>query len=144
MRILLSIHHRLVPGAGAPGATLALADALRRLGHEADTLSFDSVARVPGDRARELLFPELAALRLRKLAGRYDVVDASTGDAWLWAAPALRAPRLSRARTASNTSFAPRAASSQARAGSANACTTIAYASGRSPDHCARPMRRSS
>jgi glycosyltransferase involved in cell wall biosynthesis len=85
VRILLTIHHHLEAGAGAPGVTLALRDAYRAAGHEAEILSFDDMpARTPA-RARELLFPEFVAARLARDGGGFDVVDASTGDAWLWA-----------------------------------------------------------
>jgi glycosyltransferase involved in cell wall biosynthesis len=85
VRILLTIHHHLEPGAGAPGVTLALRDAYREAGHQAEILSFDDMPGRLGPRARELLFPEFVAARLARGGRRFDVVDASTGDAWLWA-----------------------------------------------------------
>jgi glycosyltransferase involved in cell wall biosynthesis len=88
VRILLTIHHHLEAGAGAPGVTLALRDAYREAGHDAEILSFDDMPAALGPRARELLFPEFVAARIG-LGRQYDVVDASTGDAWLWA----RVPR---------------------------------------------------
>ena len=86
MRVLLSIHHRLDPDLGAPGITLALGNAYRELGHEAHFLSFDDLpGRLPG-LAKEALYPWFAAPRLRRAAvDGVDVIDASTGDAWLWA-----------------------------------------------------------
>ena len=84
MRILLTIHHHLDPAAGAPGVTLALRDAYGAAGHEVSILSFDDMPAWLPARGRELLFPEFVAARLTR--GRpYDVVDASTGDAWIWA-----------------------------------------------------------
>jgi glycosyltransferase involved in cell wall biosynthesis len=85
MRILLSIHHALDPNFGAPGATLALGEEYGRLGHQVSYLSFDDLPRWLPPPAKELLYPEFAAYRLMRSACRVDVVDASTGDAWLWA-----------------------------------------------------------
>ena len=84
MRVLLCVHHELDPNAGAPGATLALGNELARLGHSVSYLSHDDLPhRLPGV-AKELVFPERAALGIWRRRGAVDVVDASTGDAWLW------------------------------------------------------------
>lgn len=84
MRILLSIHHELDPDSGAPGATLALGEALQELGHEVSYLSFDDLpVRLPF-LAASVAFPYFAALKIAASAHRFDVVDASTGDAWVW------------------------------------------------------------
>lgn len=86
MNVLLCLHHELDRNAGAPGATLALGDELTRLGHSVSYLSHDDLSERLPPLAREVLFPELAALRLRRGAAQgADVIDASTGDAWLWA-----------------------------------------------------------
>jgi glycosyltransferase involved in cell wall biosynthesis len=85
LRILLTIHHRLERDSGAPGSTLALADAYRRAGHETELLSFDDLPRGLTPQAQMLAFPVLVASRLTGSLGRWsDVVDASSGDAWLW------------------------------------------------------------
>jgi glycosyltransferase involved in cell wall biosynthesis len=95
VRVLLTIHHQLDRDLGAPGATLQLGEALRAAGHDIGYLSFDDFpARTP-PRLRELLFPEWLAVRLAGLARRGlapDVVDATTGDAWLWGALRRRLP----------------------------------------------------
>ena len=102
MKLLLCIHHKLDPNTGAPGATLALGDQLTRMGHSVSYLSHDDLpAGLPG-LAKELLFPEFAALALRRRAGSVDVVDASTGDAWLWA-------RVGRAGAGARTALVTRA-----------------------------------
>jgi glycosyltransferase involved in cell wall biosynthesis len=95
VRIALTIHHHLDRDAGAAGVTLRLADAYRGRGHDVELLSFDDLpGRLP-DLGKEQLFPALAALRLRAREGTRtpDVVDASTGDAWLWALRRTRRPR---------------------------------------------------
>jgi glycosyltransferase involved in cell wall biosynthesis len=85
MRILLSIHHALDPDLGAPGATIALGKAYADLGHAVSYLSFDDFPDGLPPLAKELLFPEFAALELfRRRREPLDVIDASTGDAWLW------------------------------------------------------------
>jgi glycosyltransferase involved in cell wall biosynthesis len=88
VNILLTIHHPLDLDAGAPGTTMELARAYEAEGHTARVLSYDDLpSRVRG-RARDVAFPAFLARRLRREAGReaIDVVDASTGDAWLWKA----------------------------------------------------------
>jgi glycosyltransferase involved in cell wall biosynthesis len=84
VRIVLTIHHHLARGTGAPGATMALADAYRAAGHEVELLSFDDLpARMP-PRLRELAFPWACALWLARRPG-VDVADVSSGDGWVWA-----------------------------------------------------------
>lgn len=85
MKILLTIHHELDVDAGAAGVTVRLAEAYRQEGHDASVLSFsDLPARWPA-RAKALAFPSLVARRVQQLTSQdaLDVVDASTGDAWL-------------------------------------------------------------
>ena len=98
LRILLVLHHELDAATGAPGATLALRDEFRAAGHHVSTFSFDDLPADMPAPAREALFPELFALALtrRLRRERFDVVDAATGDAWLWARMrhALRWPGL--------------------------------------------------
>jgi glycosyltransferase involved in cell wall biosynthesis len=88
VRVLLCVHHVLDRDRGAPGATLALGSALVALGCEVEFLGFDQVF---GNLDHEqlwhhLLFPWAAGGALRRRAGRFDVIDASTGDAWVWVA----------------------------------------------------------
>jgi glycosyltransferase involved in cell wall biosynthesis len=86
LRILLSIHHELKPNTGAPGSTIALGKAFRAFGHEVRYLSFDDMPGWLPERAAVLAFPHFAAAGIRHEARRgLDVVDASTGDAWVWA-----------------------------------------------------------
>jgi glycosyltransferase involved in cell wall biosynthesis len=87
VRVLLCVHHRLDPHQGAPGATLALGAALEERGCAVEYLGYDHLF---GDVERErvshqLRFPWGVARVLSRRSGGFDVVDASTGDAWLWA-----------------------------------------------------------
>lgn len=87
MRILMTIHHPLDPNSGAPGVTLAIARALEQSGCTVDLYSFDEAF---GNRraslAQSIGFPARVAMHLARAGGAYDIVDASSGDAWLWAA----------------------------------------------------------
>jgi glycosyltransferase involved in cell wall biosynthesis len=80
MRILMSIHHSLNADSGAPGATLRLANALRRRGHVVNVFSFER-AVFPG-KLKGLLYPWLVAAFVASQA-RYDVLDLSSGDGWI-------------------------------------------------------------
>ncbi|MFF2094268.1 glycosyltransferase family 4 protein [Paenibacillus sp. NPDC058174] len=87
MNILLSIHHEMNKNAGAPGVTYQLYKQYQRLGHHAVLFSFDDLpSYVPG-KWKGIVFPYFLFRRIRQLAraGQLDVVDASSGDAWLWA-----------------------------------------------------------
>lgn len=87
MRVLFTIHTRLDPNQGAPGATLKLGNALESLGWEAEYYSFDTA--FPGTETdsigQAVRFPWRVRDYLRQNAARFDVVDATTGDAWVWA-----------------------------------------------------------
>jgi glycosyltransferase involved in cell wall biosynthesis len=95
MRILISTHHRMSPDSGAPGTGLALGNAFAELGHGVHYLSFDNLPRL-SERASGVIYPEYVAWQLRRRRYRdVDVVDASTGDAWLWGSmPGHRRPLL--------------------------------------------------
>jgi glycosyltransferase involved in cell wall biosynthesis len=87
MRILLTIHHELDPNAGASGATLKLGRAYEKLGHQVQYYSIDNLPKTITGKAQGLLFPWFLAAHLLHLSQNkaVDVVDASTGDAWVWA-----------------------------------------------------------
>ena len=85
MRVLLVLHHGLTAEAGAPGATLALGSALEGEGCEVEYFGFDQAFGGPGEGlSRQLRFPLAVTRELRRRAREFDIVDASTGDAWLW------------------------------------------------------------
>jgi glycosyltransferase involved in cell wall biosynthesis len=65
--------------------TLQLGAEYEALGHRVAYVSFDDLPGRTPEVAAELLFPEAAAWLLSRRAGAFDVVDATTGDAWLWA-----------------------------------------------------------
>lgn len=94
MKVLLCVHHRLDPDSGAPAATLALGAALEAAGASVDYFGFDHAFRHmtagvderPVSVHHQMRFPWLVAAHLARHRDRFDVIDASTGDAWLWAA----------------------------------------------------------
>jgi len=86
MKILLSIHHFLDPNAGAPGVTLKLGQEYQKLGHEVHYYGFGNLPDKMPKKAKSITFPEFLAFYMSSLSKEqsFDVVDASTGDAWLW------------------------------------------------------------
>lgn len=83
MKILMTIHHRLERNAGAAGVTLSLAEQFRKLGHETAIVSFDDLPNRLTEKVHRLLFPYLVAARMARERNRWDVLDASSGDAWI-------------------------------------------------------------
>jgi glycosyltransferase involved in cell wall biosynthesis len=85
-RVLVLSHHGRTVKGGATFADTALAGGLEGLGHRVDLLFYDDVlpAWVPGT-WRQLLFPWAAARAFLRLhpAARYDVIEATAGDAWV-------------------------------------------------------------
>lgn len=86
MKILLTIHHELTPNAGAPGVTWQLGQEYQKQGHEVQYYTFDNLPQQLPGLAKGIMFPEFVALQISALSKRQavDVVDASTGDAWVW------------------------------------------------------------
>jgi glycosyltransferase involved in cell wall biosynthesis len=87
MNILLSIHHPLDPNKGAPGVTLKLGEAYQKLGHQVHYHSMDNLPSYLSEKVKGVMYPWFLAAHLLKLCRHQvvDVVDASTGDAWVWA-----------------------------------------------------------
>ncbi len=87
MRVLLGIHHPLDPNLGAPGVTLALGRALTGLGCEVAYHAFEEA--FPGITSHSawhsLRYPWALSAWLARNAGRFDVLDITTGDCWPWA-----------------------------------------------------------
>jgi glycosyltransferase involved in cell wall biosynthesis len=86
VRVLLTCHHHLRADAGAPGALLALRTALEDRGCEVDCFSFDQAyGELREERVgHQLRFPWHVGAFLARRAHDFDVVDAFTGDAWVW------------------------------------------------------------
>lgn len=85
MKILLIIHHYLDPNSGAPGSILKLGECYQAAGHSVEYYSFDDLPQwIQQRNLSKLLFPLFVVQKLRAYAQDFDVVDASTGDAWLW------------------------------------------------------------
>ena len=87
LRVHLVAHHHLDRAAGVSGATLALGQGLAARGCTVSYYSFDDAygaTRGP-EIPRMLRFPWLVARHLARTPA-CDVVDATTGDAWVWAA----------------------------------------------------------
>ena len=87
MNILLTIHHYLDPNAGVAGVTLKLGQEYQKAGHQVSYFSFDNLpSRLP-ELIKAIIFPYwlVAHLLVHHKKQPIDVIDASTGDAWLWA-----------------------------------------------------------
>ncbi len=85
VRVLLCLHHRLDRNLGAPAVTLELGAALERAGCEVEFYSFDDSFEGGGGAPDQLRFPWHVAGHLLRSRSAFDVVDAATGDAWVWA-----------------------------------------------------------
>jgi glycosyltransferase involved in cell wall biosynthesis len=87
MNILLAIHHELDPNAGAAGVTCKLGQEFQKLGHNVDYYSFNNLPSQLPEIVKSIVFPEFVASHLTALTRhkQIDVIDASTGDAWVWA-----------------------------------------------------------
>lgn len=85
MKILLAIHHSLDPNSGAPGTVLRLGEIYKSLGHDVTFFSFDNLPNFLPNLSKALLFPACLAAHLLNYSDRqnFDIIDASTGDAWL-------------------------------------------------------------
>jgi glycosyltransferase involved in cell wall biosynthesis len=85
MNILLTIHHHLDPNSGAAGVTLKLGQEYQKAGHQVNYFSFDNLPSKLPDIIKAIIFPYWVAAHLLAKKQPIDVIDASTGDAWLWA-----------------------------------------------------------
>jgi glycosyltransferase involved in cell wall biosynthesis len=87
MRILFTLHDDFNLDMGGTGVIVGLGEVYRRAGHEVTYFSFDDLPRHLPFRAKALLFPQFVACHIERVhvRRRLDVVDASSGDAWLWA-----------------------------------------------------------
>jgi glycosyltransferase involved in cell wall biosynthesis len=86
MNILLTIHHHLDINAGAPGATCQIGSHYKDLGHSVQYYSFDNLPQGLPEIAKTVFFPYFTSHYIRKMLrnSNFDVINASTGDAWIW------------------------------------------------------------
>jgi glycosyltransferase involved in cell wall biosynthesis len=87
-RVLFVVHHPLNRDAGVAGATMQLAAALEAKGWTVSFFSFDDAFGTArgNDAWRMIAFPFHVARHLARHARTFDVIDATTGDTWLWLA----------------------------------------------------------
>lgn len=87
MKILLIIHEHLDPNSGAAGSTWKLGQEYQKFGHKVTHYSFDDLPQKMSPILKEVFFPIFVAIHISKMLKeqKVDIVDASTGDAWLWA-----------------------------------------------------------
>ena len=86
LRVHFVVHHHRDRAAGASGATLALGDALETLGCHVSYYFFDDAfgAESSSEVWRMVRFPWHVARHLSDAAASVDIVDATSGDAWVW------------------------------------------------------------
>jgi glycosyltransferase involved in cell wall biosynthesis len=87
MNILLTIHEYLDPNSGAAGSTLKLGQEYQKLGHQVTYFSHENLPKSLSSPIKYLIFPFWLAIYLwvQNPQQRFDVIDAHTGDIWLWA-----------------------------------------------------------
>ena len=84
MKLLLTIHHPLDPNSGAAGVTWKLGQEYQKAGHQVNYFSFDNLPSKLPEIIKAIIFPYWLAAYLLVTKQRFDIIDASTGDAWLW------------------------------------------------------------
>lgn len=86
MKILLTCHYNFDTNAGAAGVTWRLGQEYEKLGNEVFYYSLDDLPNKLHRLAKFATFPEFVAHQVWHLCNQQeiDVVDASTGDGWVW------------------------------------------------------------
>lgn len=86
MKILLAIHEHLDPNSGAAGSTMKLGQCYQEYGHDVRYFSFDDCSSNTFPGVKDLMFPyQLVKYLLQSnRSSEFDVIDASTGDLWIW------------------------------------------------------------
>ncbi len=86
MKTLFTCHYPFDVNAGAAGVTWRLGQEYQKLGHDVAYYSLDDVPQIH-KLAKLSAFPIFVARQISQLLDKQavDVVDASTGDAWMWA-----------------------------------------------------------
>lgn len=87
MNILLTIHDYLDPNSGAAGSTLKLGEEYQKLGHQVTYYSYDNLPKSLPRNLNYFTFPLWLAIFLwvKNPQQKFDVIDAHTGDIWIWA-----------------------------------------------------------
>jgi glycosyltransferase involved in cell wall biosynthesis len=87
MRILLGLHHFLDPNQGAAGVTFALGNTFQSMGHDVEYFGFEHAYPTIAQESVKLsvCFPWKLSSFLATNASRFDILDISTGDNWVWA-----------------------------------------------------------
>ncbi|PSB20650.1 glycosyltransferase family 1 protein [Phormidesmis priestleyi ULC007] len=87
MKTLFTCHYPFDINAGAAGVTWRLGQEYQKLGHDVHYYSIDNMPERLHKLARFSAFPIFVARQISQLLDQnaVDVVDASTGDAWMWA-----------------------------------------------------------
>jgi glycosyltransferase involved in cell wall biosynthesis len=80
--------------AGAPSVTSHLRHQFQAAGHPAEVYSFDNIHRVVPPRLEQVIFPLAVAKALWNRADAYDVIDASSGDTWIFGLLPVKRPLL--------------------------------------------------
>ena len=87
MKILFTIHEYLDPNSGVAGSTLRLGREYQKLGHQVTYYSYDNLPQGLPSALKYLIFPLWVTIFLwgQNSKQKFDVIDAHTGDLWLWA-----------------------------------------------------------
>jgi glycosyltransferase involved in cell wall biosynthesis len=87
VRVLFAVHTPVDPRLGGPGASIAVARELGLIGHEVEFFGYDHA--FPGvtefSARHQVVFPWKLARFLIRSATRFDVLDITTGDSYIWA-----------------------------------------------------------
>lgn len=86
MKILLTCHYNFDTNAGAAGVTWRLGQEYKKLGHQVFYYSLDDLPNTLHRLTKFATFPEFITYKIESISKKQgiDIVDASTGDAWLW------------------------------------------------------------
>ena len=87
MNILLTIHEHLDPNSGVAGSTLRLGQEYQKLGHRVTYYSYNNLPQSIPSALKYLIFPFWVTIFLwvQNSKQKFDVIDAHTGDIWIWA-----------------------------------------------------------
>ncbi|WP_435169798.1 glycosyltransferase family 4 protein [Paenibacillus glycanilyticus] len=84
MNILLTIHHEMNINAGAANATYQLYREYEHAGHQVSLFTYDNLPSYLPGKLKAIAFPFYLFRHIRRAGQKLDIVDASSGDAWIW------------------------------------------------------------